>query len=155
LRSEQVGKQLDRRESRNVDSFKIDDGFLNGRICVDLRSIEGVVIREELVEESFQSGTSLDLSLGNTALLAGINGHLSSVDVTCDLVYKSLVEFHDHLPDYLHLVSLVGGHRLPEFRQFSLGLLYLIFALLNHWLNALVEVSEQDVCQLLEKHVIT
>lgn len=93
LRSEQVDEQVNGGESRNVDSFQVDDGFLNGHIRVLLRSIEGVVLREELVEVELQFSTTLKLSLGDTALLSGFNGHLSSVNFTLNLVFVILKEF--------------------------------------------------------------
>lgn len=96
---------------------------LDHHICVFLSGLKIFKFAIESVESHLNASTTRKLlSLWSSAsvLLAG-------VVFTANLVFVSLNEFGNHLPQKLHLVSLVGGHWWTQVSQLMLSISLLVF----------------------------
>jgi hypothetical protein len=106
------------------------------------------------VELPFDFSSSLDVRFLRSTF-AVLDSFGSSVKLTLDLVLVRSEEFKNHRPNKLHLLSSVGGHRRSEFSQvFFIGSQFLSDFVYNSW-ECVLDVSEQDVCQLLNENITT
>lgn len=154
LRGQKINEQVDRRETRNVDTFEVDDSLFDNHVCVFLRSIKSFEVRVKFVELPFDFSSSLDIRFLRSTF-AVLDSFGSSVEFTLNLVLVRSEEFKNHRPNKLHLLSGVCGHGRSKFSQvLFIGSQLLSDFVYNSW-ECVFNVSEQDTSQLLDEDITT